>query len=368
MADATAGDLAQKLSRLKDFSRADPANPRLARECIELALQAGDYAFALDKLATVLATSPQDLHARFDRATALIGQRDYAAAIEALRGILRDSPALTAAQINLGLCHYCRAEYGEARVALDAAYAAGDRSSQLLRLLVSSYHHLGLMTEALSLADANSKMGPADPALAGVYALVYLDANQPSKAARWMGKALAGNPDSVDGLTVQATLNAVRMLTAHAREQFERVLQLAPENGRAWVGLGTLSLLERDLPRAQSQLARGVELMPGHVGSWHVLAWAQLISADLAGAERTLRHALELDRNFAETHGGLERGIEVALRLDPACLSAQFARSVMMARAGDPAAGKRLVRETLAKLSPDDGSLLSRVIERASQQ
>jgi Tfp pilus assembly protein PilF len=381
IAGATAGDLAQKLSLLKEFSRADPANQRLARECIELALQAGDYAFALDRLDAVLAGSPEDLRARFDRATALIGQREYAAAIEALRGILSNSPSLVAAQINLGLCHYCRAEYADARLPLDAAYAAGERSADLLRLLVSSYHHLGLMNEAVSLADQNAKSSSTDPVLAGVYALVYLDASQPSKAARWMGKALAGNPNSVDGLTVQATLNAARMLTAHAKEQFERVLQLAADNGRAWIGLGTLALLRRDLPQAKTLLARGLELMPLHVGSWHVLAWTHLISGDLDASEALFQRALQIDRNFAESHGGLasvaalrgdtgaaERGVKVALGLDPACLSAHFARAVLISRAGDAAAAARLIKEKLTGLSPGDGSLLSRTIEAAASK
>ena len=380
-AGAMAGELAQKLSQLKEFSRADPDNQRLARECIDLALQTGDYAFALDRLDRVLAGSPQDLQARFDRATALIGQRQYAVAVAALNGILQDKPELTAARINLGLCHYCLARYAEARVALDAAYSAGDRSAQLLRLLVSSYHHLGLLDQALELADANSQQAMTDPALAGVYALAYLDAGQTSKAARWMTKALAGNPDSVDGLTVQATLNAARMLTAHAKEQFERVLQLAPNNGRAWVGLGTLALLQRDLPLAKSHLERGVELMPGHVGSWHVLAWTHLISGDLGAAQKLFEHSLALNRNFAETHGGLasvaalrgdtaaaERAIKLALGLDPACLSAQFARSILIARAGDTAGASRLIKEKVSTLSPGDGSLLSRTIEEAASR
>jgi Tfp pilus assembly protein PilF len=355
----------------------------LSRDCIALALQAGDYGFALDQLDALLAASPSDLQAQFDRATALIGKRDYAAAIDSLREILQAEPALTAARINLGLCHYCRAEYAEARTELDAAYAAGDRSTDLLRLLVSAYHHLGLMKEAVALADANANAKPAttDAGLAGVYALLYLDANQPSKAARWSGKALAANPDSIDGLTVQATLSAARMLTATAQEQYERVLQLAPDNGRAWVGLGTLALLRRDLVQAKTHLARGVELMPQHVGSWQVLAWTQLMSGEVDAAESTFQRALELNRNFAETHGGLasiaalrgdtaaaERGIEVALRLDPKCLSAQFARSVVISRSGDPAAGAQLIKQTLMKLSPGDGSLLSRVIEQAAQQ
>jgi len=175
-------------------------------------------------------------------------------------------------------------------------------------------------------------------------------------------------------------VNAARMHTAHAREQYEKVLQLAPGNGRAWVGLGVLALLRRDLTTAQSSLKRGLELMPGHVGSWHVLAWAHLTSGDLGAAEQVFRHALDLDRNFAETHGGLasvaalkgdsataEEGIERALRLDPKCLSAQFARSVLLSRSGG-SAGRDLVRQTMRSLSPGDDSLLSRVIEDAARR
>ena len=51
--------------------------------------------------------------------------------------------------------------------------------------------------------------------------------------------------------------------------------------------------------------ARATELMSGHAGSWHGLAWTMLLLEDLVEAERLLDHALEVDRNFAETHGAL---------------------------------------------------------------
>lgn len=372
---------AERLSRLKAFLAVDPGNERLIGESLDLALVAGDYDFVLQTTATVLARSPQDMKAAFDRATALIGKHEYTRAIECLEAILARDPNLIAAQVNLGLCQYQLGDFSRARQPLENAYQSGDRSPGLLRLLVSTYHHLGLMQQAVGVADANPKPATADPALAGVYALVYLDSNLSSRAAKWAARAVDGNPDSVDGLTVQATLNAAKMHVAHAREQYERVAELAPNNGRAWVGLGTLALLSRDLPRAKSLLARGLQAMPRHVGSWHVLAWAQLLSGEIDEAEKTFNRSLELDRNFAETHGGLasvaalrgdraaaEHGIEVALRLDPKCLSAQFARSVVMSRSGDPAAGRKLVRETLAGLSPGDASLLSRVIEEAAKE
>ena len=371
---------ADRLGRLRALLRADPDNQRLARECVDLSLACGDYDFVLEHTQKVLSDTPRELTASFDRASALIGKREYADAIVLLREVAAKQPEISAASMNLGLCHYRLAQYAEALAPLEAAYASGERSAGLLRLLVSTAHHLGLMEKAIALAKANPQLAAKDPKLAGVYAIAYLDANQPKDAARWAAKALAVDPDSIDGLTVQATLDAARMLVVHAREKYERVLQLAPENGRAWVGLGTLALLDRDLPKARSLLARGTELMPGHVGSWHVLAWVYLLDGDLDSAAQILEKSAQTERNFAETHGGLaaiaalrgereaaERGIETALRLDPKCLSAQFARSVLLSRSGNAAGGHQLIRDTLSNLSPGDGSLLSRIIEDATR-
>jgi Tfp pilus assembly protein PilF len=337
----------ERLGQLQQMLRADPGNQRLAGECVDLALACGEYVKAIGLLRDVIALRPE----------------------------------LLAAQINLGLCHYLLAQFADARAPLEAAYRTGERSPGLLRLLVSTYHHLGLMSEAIAVARENPQAAAEDAALAGVYALAYLDANQAQSAAKWAARALAGDPNSIDGLTTQATLDASRMHVAHARERFERVLQLSPDNGRAWVGLGTLALLDRNLPRARELLTRGVELMPTHVGSWLVLAWVHLFARDLDSAEQVLQQAAKIDRNFSEVQGGLaavaalrgdvqgaERGIEVALRLDPKCLSAQFARSVLISRSGDSERGRELIRKTVSGLSPGDGSLLSLVLEEAAKQ
>jgi len=371
----------KKLGQLQKLLLADPDNQRLARECVDLALACGDYDFVLQRTRDVLSDSPQDLTASFDRATALIGKGDYVSAISVLRQITALHPELLAARINLGLCHYLLAQFAEARPPLEAAYRAGERSADLLRLLIQTYHHLGLLNEAITVAKENPQTAAADPALAGAYGLAYLDANQPQSAAKWAMRALAADSNSIDGLTVQATLDVTRMHVAHARERFERVLQLSPENGRAWVGLGTLALLERDLPQARELLRRGVELMPTHVGSWLVLAWVHLFSNELDSAEQVLRTAARLDRNFSEVQGGLaavaalrgdvpeaQRGIEVALRLDPKCLSAQYARSVLLSRAGDPEGGRELIRKTVSDLSPSEASLLSRILQEVRGQ
>jgi len=324
-------------------------------------------------------SSQLSLHqARFDRASALMAQRDFRAAADILQELLTQRPLLMPARFNLGLCQYMLGEYAEACPNLLACYQAGDRSAGLLRVLISTQHHLGLVDEAVAIADQNPEPARADAGAAGVYALLYLDAGLSAKAQQWAARTLKANPGSVDGMVVQATLRMAAMDTQGAQKQFEEVLLVAPANARAWIGIGTLALLEQDFERAKTQLTRGVELMPGHVGSWHILGWTHLLSSDLQAAEAAFQRALALDRNFAETHGGLasiaalrgeraaaEQAIDIALRLDKDSLAAKFAQSVLMGAAGNSQAGRQLIRDTVMRLSPKDGGRLSRVIEGA---
>lgn len=373
-----AEEAGRRYERLASLLRVDPDNEGLYRQCVDSAIEAGRYAEAVELADARLVRKGDDAMALFDRATGLIGQRSYRAALEALAGLREANAASPAVQFNKALCHYCLQEYEQARGYLESCYAQGMRDVGVLRLLVSSYHHVGMLDEAVEIAKNNEAPAKTDAALAGVYALMYLDADDAMRAARWAATALQLNPKSIDGRVTQATLLTARVQTDKARAMLEDVLEDAPQTGRAWLGLGTLDLLARDLPAAKQRLQRGLELMPTHVGSWHVLAWAQMLAGEIDEAQRNFEHALEMDRNFAETHGGLaaiaairgesERArqlIEVALRLDPECLSARFAESLLMRRAGDATGADKLVFDTVADLSTKDSSALSQLLAKA---
>ena len=87
-----------------------------------------------------------------------------------------------------------------------------------------------------------------------------------------------------------------------------------------------------------------------------------------------------MDRNFAETHGALaaiaaSRGhqdkaqemIKVAQRLDPACLSAQFAQSVIAAQSGDAVRSQQLVKDALGVVTGADAVAMSRLFAVATR-
>lgn len=368
-----------KLGRLLSLQAIDPQNQALRRQCVDLAASLGKFDVVIGLAEAALAADAADALAGFDLATGRIGQRNYRAALDILEELERQVGRDMAVRMNRALCHYCLGEYASALPLLQDCYGAGMRNASALRLLVSTLHHLGELDEALKMVGSNVEPAQGDGPLAGVYALLYLDCGDSLNAARWAKVALAANPRSIDGRITQATLDTERMQLDAARGMLQGVIDDAPDNGRAWVGMGALSMLANDLAAAKQQLARGVELMPGHVGSWHVLAWAQLMSGELGEAQRNFEAALEADRNFAESHGGLavvaamrgerERAqhlIAVALRLDPASLSAKFAAALLAGHA-DPARAQSIIRDTVQGLGSASGSALSQLLTKMTR-
>jgi len=327
-----------------------------------------------------LDAAPDDAVALFDLASGLIGEQQYEAALLQLARLPAAVQANSAVLQNRGLCHYCLQQYAQARSLLEICYANGERHAGLQRLLISTLHHLGQLESALTIANEATDVAATDGALAGVLALLYLDADDVPNARRWARTALDLDAKSVDGRVVEATLLTARLQKERARRMLEEVVADVPQTARAWLGLGTLSLIEQDLVQAKAQLQRSLELMPQHVGSWHVLAWAHLVSGELPQAQQAFEQALALDRNFAETHGGLAsvaalRGesararalIETAKRLDGGCLSATFAEAMLTSQGGDPAEAQRMVLGTVAGLANRDGGALSKLLAHVSR-
>ena len=126
-----------------------------------------------------------------------------------------------------------------------------------------------------------------------------------------------------------------------------------------------------NLTRAQTDFHRALKTMPSHIGTWHGLAWTQLRSQDLAAAQASFEQALAMDRNFAESHGGLAvvlamRGqeaaarehIELAVRLDRSNLSGQYAQALLSGEARNAAAVQRLAKRLLGgRAGPLGGSM-----------
>ncbi len=371
---------AARLERLEPLLRAEPDNLPLHRECVQLAMEGRAYERALQLVEARLSRHPAEAEAQFALSNALIGLQRFAAALDILKAL--EAQGVTAAGVlsNLALCHFALRNFANARAYAEQLLAAGETSPGTVRLAVSSLHFLGEMDAAVALADAHAALAEKDGGLAGVFAMAYVDSSDVPKAARCAAIALAHNPDSIDGLTVEATIAAAALDAEKATRQFARVVELAPNNGRGWLGLGMMAFLAMDLPRAQDFLARGLIDLPDHVGSWIALGWSNLLQGNIDGAEKHFTHALELDRNFGESHGAIaaihamrgnreaaERHIEIAERLDRSGLSSHYARAVLMEKSGGPTAGREHIFKTMRHAAPRFGGKAGEVLKTIAE-
>lgn len=353
-----------RLERLLPLLQAEPENLPLHRECVALAMRGGEFPRALEFIDARLARHPGESETLYARANALIGLRQFERAIDILRRLEEQGVAPVPVMQNLLTCHFALQQYATARTYGERLIAAGERSGDVLQLTINSLHRLGEMDEAVKLADEYAEVAALHASLAGTCALVFLDTSDEAKAGKFAALALGQDRDNLDGLVVQATLAASNLDHESAYRQYARVLELAPNVGRAWLGVGMLATLDQDFSKARELLGRATELMPQHIGSWHALAWAHLFSGDVAGAEKHFAHALEMDRNFAESHGAMaamlamrgdreaaEREIEIAERLDRRNASSQFARAMLAANAQGPDAARAHIRDTVRMLA-----------------
>jgi Flp pilus assembly protein TadD len=367
-----------KFDRLTAMLKADPANKHIRVDSINFALELRRYEQAAELAEQGLALIPNDETLLLLKSNALIGSRNFTAARTVLELLHAFDPQNVIIGQNLSLCCYCLDDFSAARTHLESIYATGVRTVDVVRLLVSSCHHLGLMERAIQVADENKALAREDSALSGVFALAYLDVSRVKDAAKFAAMSLRDNPNGTDAIIVDAALQTMSGDVERARQGYERVLEFNPAVGRAWLGLGAISMLTQDVSKARMEFNKALEFMPGHVGTWHMVGWVHLISGELDDAEKVFNRAMELDRNFAETHGALGsiaamRGniaaakdyVEIALRLDPTCLSARLAESVIVGRGGNATRSQQVISEAIGGLIAADPDAFNKLLEVA---
>jgi tetratricopeptide (TPR) repeat protein len=144
----------------------------------------------------------------------------------------------------------------------------------------------------------------------------------------------------------------------HARKEFDRFVQLVPEEPAGWANLGLLALRQQQFDEAEQRLTKAAELAPESAAIERLRALTASRKGDLEAATRHWRSAVELDpangkAPFAlardlERLGGDANQVEAQRALDGLArrsgnLAAQIEFARVAARRGDAAAlGKAL--------------------------
>jgi tetratricopeptide (TPR) repeat protein len=350
-----------RLERLRGFREADPGNPRLLAEIFDLSLGIGRRDEAHAALAEARARFPDDPHFRFREATLAIAERRLDVAEAALLALRSGNAEDFAIGYNLAYVRVLQERFAEAADLLRELAAAPDAPSEAFALRVHALHHAGDLEGAKAAAREGLAQHGTDPGLLAVASLALWDMGDIDDAGRLADQALARSPNVVAALVTRGSIALGRRDAERAREDFTRALVVNEKDGRSWSGLGLASLLAQDFVAARVQLESAVRHMPGHIGTWHALGWCHIAGQRLAEARGCFERALALDRNFAESHGGLAvvaamagnrdaaaESVERALRLDPHCLSARYAQSLLSGEIRDSESFQRMAERLLS--------------------
>jgi tetratricopeptide (TPR) repeat protein len=164
---------------------------------------------------------------------------------------------------------------------------------------------LGLLDEAEGALQAAVEVTPTHAEAYFRLGLLYLRKPDLPAAVRSyrQGLALEENPAA---RLLLATAEDDLGLSAEARDNFERVIAVEPDNDEAWFGLG-LSLRFDDHERAISCFRKAIELDPQRSAAHRELGFRLWRKGLLEEAEQSLRTAVELDPSDAWAHSYLGR-------------------------------------------------------------
>lgn len=358
-----------RLMRLLGYLAQDASNAQLLAEVADLHLQLGQWASARRQLQQLLVLQPGDALAGYRLAVAERALGHPRLAIELLTPLIEQGIAdpvvlMEAANAHAQLGDWASTSALLAELDVAALPVAQGDAAWLLR--IRARHHQGDLARALVDGQAWQLAREGRPLpIAGLAALatLYLDAEQLDALAQVLAQCGASQLKGNAELQMAAGYLALaRGEPERAADHFSHSSRLQPESGRSHLGLGLAAAVQGHKQQAIASLREATRVAPAHLGGWHVLAWQQLLGGDLAGAAASFASALEQDRNFGETHGGLalmaalrgERALAaeqllIAQRLDRHSVNAAVARRVLE----QPEFGLRnaaLLQETLQQL------------------
>jgi tetratricopeptide (TPR) repeat protein len=253
-------------------------------------------------------------------------------------------------------------QWDTARTLIDAGLQAHPGEAGLLMLRARCLHHLGRLSEAILACRNCLVVNAEDDEAHGLLALLFYDQQRNEDAAEHVESALRLNPQQREALLTAASIQTDSREYDAARATFGTLLRAHPGCGRAWLGMGMIDLVNLQTEAALRALELAATYMPEHIGTWHVLAWTHILRGNVLSAGVAFDRALLLDRNFAETHGGLaviaclegreadaRESIKRATRLDSQGLSAQYARMLLFQRHGQHKESQEVLEAVMAR-------------------
>ncbi|WP_266157648.1 tetratricopeptide repeat protein [Dyella silvatica] len=330
-----------RLIQLRAYALQDPDNERIVLDIIDELLDKGLISEArsvLNDIRESWRTHPDFLW-RTGRCALCGGQ--FAEAIEALQSLLAAGSDAAAVRHDLAFALLCDRQLDAAEQVLAPVLAQAIALPSIGILHARLLQHRRQLDDAVLIVEAIVHDHPEHAEAWGLLALLHVDLVHPEAARKAAETSLRLMPHQPDALTALGTLALWSRDSRASYQAFADVLVFQPDAGRALAGAGESLMLTGDIAAARAFLSRAVARMPNHIGTWH---------------------ALEIDRNFGETHGGFalihalngqmdeaRQAIKRALRLDSDSRNARYAQSLLWTAEGRTREAAAMVDGILAE-------------------
>lgn len=347
----------EQIAKYEAYAKADPDNYHIWMTLGDLNHGVSRLERASQCYERCLKLSPDSTVVRGRMASLYITQHRFAEAEAQLRTVIDSGDTDPALVHNLGVALLYQERWDEAETCFRQALDAGLSEPPTLGYLSKALHQQGRLADAVS-ACQDWVTAHDGPESRGYLALLEMDGHNMAQAEQIAADVLAQAPDNTDAGNVMGNAALERQDVDAAQRHFQHIAQLEPDNGRAWLGLGLVSMYRGEHTDAIANLEKASRLMPASSGTVVALGWAFLSRHDFASAEREFRRSIEVDRNFAETHGGLAAAlalqnkrdaakaeIQRARRLNPTGFGADFAESVLLTGRGQRESATKMLAE-----------------------
>ena len=347
--------MSDHLKSLLEYLKSDPSNEVLRLDSARSALEEERPDVVQDILSIELADTDIAAQAQHLLALACMKARDFEQALNIFHNLL-----VSTASTDPGLLFnaaWSAAMVGEKQRAL--SYLSDETVLQLgqaAMLKVQLLHESGEFERAELIARELLQEHAEHSGFLAAVSVLAIDIED-ERLAKDCASRAGAHPDALSTL---GTLQLGGDDPRSARTFFEQSLSINPHAPRSWLGRGLCDLIDGHYNEALANIDRCADLFGSHIGSWIAAGWAALMKKDYVGSRRRFARALELDRNFAESHGGLavidileakpEEGrqkLKTALKLDRHCFSAALARFLILSEAQDTKAAAALLERAM---------------------
>jgi tetratricopeptide (TPR) repeat protein len=298
---------------LSDSRTSAEADVRLAA----LDYQDGHHDVAYQRLARVLEKDRSNLQALLIKSSFLMTDGKANEALESANVAVQRYPESAAAFFNLGRVQAMRRETDSAITAFQEVLRINPRTTAAKIALGQLQLGQGKTDASLNLAveALANEPGNADAQL--LYVRGLLARGVLDRAETELARLSARFPNSSAVHTQRGMLLARKGQTAAARQEFERALELKPDDLEPFGGLVALDMAARNVAAARSRI--DLRLQSAQTPALLTLA-ARVYAAsnDLAKAEQLLRQAITEDGNYVAAYSSLAQLYMAQGKLDAA--------------------------------------------------